>query len=56
MSEEKKNRVQKAVDNGEHPEWATCLMGKLMFCPKCGKETMLSDGIKEICTNCDYQN
>lgn len=38
----------------DHPEWATCIMGKLSFCPKCEQETLLSDGIKMICTNCNY--
>ena len=48
-SEEYKDAVK------DHPEWATCIMGKLLFCPVCHKETLLSDGIKSICTNCDYK-
>lgn len=39
----------------EHPEWMTSLIGQLSFCPECGQETLLSDGIKSICTNCGYQ-
>lgn len=38
----------------EHPEWMTSLIGKLSFCPECQQETLLSDGIKTICTNCGY--
>ncbi len=39
-----------------NPEWRTCLIGKLSFCPKCGKEALLCDGIREVCTACSYQN
>ena len=53
MSEEIKN--SNVNENVENPEWATCLLGKLTFCPKCKKETLLTDGIKSICTSCNYQ-
>lgn len=56
MSEENKNvSAQEGVDEN-HPEWATTLLGQLSFCPKCKKETLLSDGIREICTACGYEN
>lgn len=52
MSEEIKNIN---ASDEEHPEWATTLLGKLSFCPKCNKETLLSDGIREVCTSCGYE-
>lgn len=53
---EKLNNVNTGSDGQEeHPEWMTCLVGKLSFCPKCEQETLLSDGIKTVCTNCGYQ-
>lgn len=55
MDKKSKNIVPPTNDGIENPEWATCLVGKLSFCPKCKQETLLSDGIKEVCTNCDYQ-
>ena len=53
--EENKNVLGGEETEETNPEWKTCLIGRLSFCPKCGKEALLCDGIKEVCTACNYQ-